>query len=152
MRRLRRRMAAGAGIHVTTEHRAAAGLAKDTTVRWFLTNEMCIASVQRRFTPVPTGAGCSPSLDAHAPRREGFDMATWARPRVLFAALVLFWPAAAHAQASLAGVVKDASGAVLPGVTVEAASSALIEKVRSVVTDDSGQFKIVDLRPGSYLV
>jgi len=79
-------------------------------------------------------------------------MATWARPRVLFAALVLFWPAAAHAQASLAGVVKDASGAVLPGVTVEAASSVLIEKVRSVVTDDNGQFKIVDLRPGSYAV
>ena len=79
-------------------------------------------------------------------------MSKWARPWVLFAALVLLWPAAAHAQASLAGVVKDASGAVLPGVTVEAASSALIEKIRSVVTDDGGQFKIVDLRPGSYTV
>jgi len=46
-------------------------------------------------------------------------MRTWARRGVLFAVLVLLWPTAAHAQASLAGVVKDASGAVLPGVTVE---------------------------------
>ena len=61
-------------------------------------------------------------------------------------------PAAASAQASIAGVVKDASGAVLPGVTVEAASPALIEKVRSVVTDGTGQYKIVDLRPGTYSV
>ena len=63
--------------------------------------------------------------------------------------LTLF-PALAHAQGSLAGVVKDTSGAVLPGVTVEAASPALIEKVRSVATDATGQFKIVDLRPGTY--
>src|SRR5262245_22871595 len=61
-------------------------------------------------------------------------------------------PAAAYAQASIAGVVKDSSGAVLPGVTVEAASPALIEKVRSVVTDGSGQYKVVDLRPGTYSV
>jgi hypothetical protein len=61
-------------------------------------------------------------------------------------------PAAASAQASIAGVAKDSSGAVLPGVTVEAASPALIEKVRSVVTDGGGQFKIVDLRPGAYSV
>ena len=46
--------------------------------------------------------------------------------------------------------MKDASGAVLPGVTVEAASPALIEKVRSVVTDSTGQYRIVDLRPGTY--
>ena len=59
-------------------------------------------------------------------------------------------PAAAYSQASIAGVVRDTSGAVLPGVTVEAASPALIEKVRSVVTDGSGQYKVVDLRPGAY--
>jgi hypothetical protein len=59
-------------------------------------------------------------------------------------------PAAAFAQSSLAGVAKDTSGAVLPGVTVEASSPALIEKVRSVTTDASGQYKIVDLRPGTY--
>lgn len=53
---------------------------------------------------------------------------------------------------ALAGVARDPSGAVLPGVTVEAASPALIEKVRSVVTDGEGQYKIVDLRPGTYTV
>src|SRR5258705_11503627 len=53
---------------------------------------------------------------------------------------------------SIAGVVKDTSGAVMPGVTVEAASPALIEKVRSVVSDAQGQYKIVDLRPGTYVV
>jgi hypothetical protein len=56
------------------------------------------------------------------------------------------------AQATIAGVVRDASGAVLPGVTVEASSPALIEKVRSVSTDASGQYRIVDLRPGTYTV
>src|ERR1700681_3723830 len=52
----------------------------------------------------------------------------------------------------IAGVVKDTSGAILPGVTVEASSPALIEKVRTVITDDTGQYKIVDLRPGTYTV
>src|SRR5204863_5647693 len=65
---------------------------------------------------------------------------------------LLTLPAIAHAQASIAGLVKDTSGAVLPGVTVEAASPALIEKVRSVVTDGTGQYKVVDLRPGTYSV
>ncbi|MES1256500.1 MAG: carboxypeptidase regulatory-like domain-containing protein, partial [Acidobacteriota bacterium] len=59
-------------------------------------------------------------------------------------------PRAAFAQAVISGVVKDASGAVLPGVTVEAASPVLIEKVKSAVTNDTGQYRIVDLRPGSY--
>ena len=58
----------------------------------------------------------------------------------------------AQGQASITGVVRDSSGAVLPGVTVEASSPALIEKVRSVVSDDSGQYRIVDLRPGVYRV
>ena len=58
----------------------------------------------------------------------------------------------ASAQASLAGVVRDGSGAVLPGVTVEASSPALIEKTRSVVTNGSGQYRIVDLSPGTYQV
>src|SRR6476469_375729 len=68
---------------------------------------------------------------------------------MLFGVLV---PSIVCAQASIAGVVKDASGAVLPGVTVEASSPALIEKVRSVTTDGSGQYRIVDLRPGTYAV
>ena len=64
----------------------------------------------------------------------------------------LLVPAAAYAQAAITGVVRDTSGAVLPGVTVEAASPVLIEKVRSVVSDDTGQYRIVDLRPGTYSV
>ena len=70
----------------------------------------------------------------------------------MFVACVALFPASVHAQATLTGVVKDASGAVLPGVTVEATSPALIEKVRSVVSDDTGQYRIVDLRPGTYAV
>ena len=66
--------------------------------------------------------------------------------------LAILVPSVVYAQASIAGVVKDASGAVLPGVTVEATSPVLIEKVRSATTDGSGQYKIVDLRPGTYAV
>ena len=73
----------------------------------------------------------------------------WVRLVVFMFAMA---PALAHAQASITGIVKDSSGAVLPGVTVEAASPALIEKARSAVTDGSGQYRIVDLRPGSYSV
>src|SRR5688572_5470605 len=61
-------------------------------------------------------------------------------------------PAFASAQSTITGVVNDTSGAVLPGVTVEAASEALIEKVRTAVTDGSGQYRILDLRPGTYKV
>jgi hypothetical protein len=67
-------------------------------------------------------------------------------------ALAMLLPGMAYAQASIAGVVRDASGAVVPGVTVEAASPALIEKVRTAVTDGSGQFRIIELRPGTYTV
>lgn len=63
-----------------------------------------------------------------------------------------FLPSAAYAQASITGVVRDTSGGVLPGVTVEAASPVLIEKVRTVVTDGNGRYQIVDLRPGAYTV
>jgi hypothetical protein len=73
---------------------------------------------------------------------------------VVMCALLL--PRAASAQqataSGIAGVVKDSSGALLPGVTVEAASPALIEKVRTVVTDGEGRYNIVDLRPGTYVV
>jgi protocatechuate 3,4-dioxygenase beta subunit len=70
---------------------------------------------------------------------------------VAFACLVLL-PSAVQAQGSITGVVRDTSGAVLPGVTVEASSPALIEKTRTVVTDGTGQYRLVDLRPGSYTV
>src|SRR6476620_5703785 len=65
-------------------------------------------------------------------------------------ACLLALPATARAQSAFAGVVKDATGAVLPGVTVEAASPALIEKVRSATTDTNGAYKIENLRPGTY--
>src|ERR1700676_1021423 len=70
--------------------------------------------------------------------------------------IVLAWfvvvPTAAFAQAVIAGTVKDPSGAVLPGVSVEAASPALIEKVRTAFTDGTGQYRVEDLRPGIYTV
>ena len=71
-----------------------------------------------------------------------------------FLLVLLLLPSAAHAQfaGAITGVAKDASGGVLPGVTVEAASPVLIEKVRSVITDATGQYRIVDLRPGTYSV
>jgi hypothetical protein len=73
--------------------------------------------------------------------------------RILTAgAWLLMVPAIASAQASITGVVKDTSGSVLPGVTVEATSPALIEKTRSVTTDGTGQYRIIDLRPGTYIV
>ena len=70
------------------------------------------------------------------------------------AVLILSSPGAfAQGQTgSIAGVVRDTSGAVLPGVTVEASSPALIEKSRSVVSDGQGRYTIVDLRPGTYSV
>ena len=67
-------------------------------------------------------------------------------------AVILSTATMAYAQASIAGVVRDSSGAVLPGVTVEASSPALIEKARAVTTDGTGQYRIVDLRPGVYTV
>src|SRR5437899_2209244 len=74
---------------------------------------------------------------------------------VVVSGCLTFQPATAWAQAEtsgIAGVVKDTSGAVMPGVTVEATSPALIERVRTVTTDSQGQYKIVDLRPGTYMV
>jgi hypothetical protein len=65
---------------------------------------------------------------------------------------VLFLPATVFAQASLTGTIHDPSGAVLPGVTVEASSPALIEKTRTAVTDGTGQYRIIDLRPGTYSI
>ena len=73
------------------------------------------------------------------------------RVAILFLGIVLV-PVWAHAQSTITGVVKDTSGAVLPGVTVEAASPVLIEKVRSAVTDGSGLYRILDLRPGTYTI
>jgi hypothetical protein len=74
------------------------------------------------------------------------------KPLLAALGLVLLASGSASAQSTIAGVVRDTSGAVLPGVTVEATSPALIERARSVVTDASGQYRIIDLRPGAYTV
>ena len=83
-------------------------------------------------------------------------MSAWGIGRLLVALGFMLLPVTVRAQAALsggiAGVVRDSTGAVLPGVTVEATSPALIEKVRAVVTDSQGQYKIVELRPGTYAV
>src|ERR1700730_978257 len=75
---------------------------------------------------------------------------------VLACVVVSLVPTNVHAQgatqASITGVVRDASGAVLPGVTVEVSSEALIEKVRTTLTDGTGRFRVVSLPPGIYVV
>ncbi len=77
---------------------------------------------------------------------------TSVRASTLLIWVLLFAPVAAFAQSSVTGVVRDSSGGVLPGVTVEAASPALIEQARTVVTDAQGLYRIGDLRPGPYTV
>src|SRR5215831_9730380 len=77
--------------------------------------------------------------------------------RILFTLMVglvclMLLPSLAEAQSSLTGMVKDPTGAVLPGVNVEASSPVLIEKMRSVITDERGTYRITDLRPGTYSV
>ena len=75
-------------------------------------------------------------------------------PILLLAFGLVSLPRVSSAQVlgTVAGTVRDASGAVLPGVTVEASSPALIEKVRTAVTDGTGQYRIVNLPPGTYVV
>src|SRR5947207_8925643 len=76
--------------------------------------------------------------------------------RLILSGALLLMPATVLSQSvstgSITGVVRDTSGAVLPGVTVEAASPALIEKARLAVSDSSGVYRITDLRPGTYSV
>ena len=67
-------------------------------------------------------------------------------------AVLMAWPTDARAQSVIAGLVKDTQGGVLPGVTVEVASDALIEGTKSTTTDGAGQYRIIDLRPGVYTV
>src|SRR5262245_7782380 len=71
---------------------------------------------------------------------------------VIAAALVALVPAIAHAQTSITGTIRDASGAVLPGVTVEASSPVLIEKTRSGVRAGPGQYRLTELLPGTYTI
>jgi len=86
-------------------------------------------------------------------KQKGFGMA---KLRVLTTFLVVVgccaWNASAQATSAIAGIVSDSSGAVLPGVTVEARSPVLIEQVKSVITNNRGEYHIIDLRPGEYSV
>ena len=71
---------------------------------------------------------------------------------VIVAAFLALLPTFAGAQSVITGRIRDNSGAVLPGATVEASSAVLIEGRRTAVTDGQGQYSIVDLRPGLYTV
>src|SRR5262249_51431229 len=122
---------------------------------------VCLKLRPRRLTPadrhvtkqfkegamVPILCSCTPSAVLIGSRR---CLRRLVCPALL--ASILLWPGMGAAQSTIAGAVRDATGAVLPGVTVEAASPALIEKVRSVVTNGQGRYSIVDLRPGLYAV
>ena len=77
---------------------------------------------------------------------------TWLVGLVVLVVLAVSAPAASAQETSIAGTVRDANGGVLPGVTVEAASPALIEKTRTAVTDGGGQYRIINLVPGIYTV
>src|SRR5881396_3741925 len=101
-----------------------------------------------------TRIACARRCDVVLMRRDAMTVQKIARLVVVMGCLLLL-PALVWAQAesgTIAGVVRDASGAVMPGVTVEAASPVLIERVRSATTDSQGLYRIVDLRPGTYTV
>ena len=82
----------------------------------------------------------------------GTSIVAKATSATLVAAIALLWPTVALAQNAIGGLVKDTSGGVLPGVTVEASSDALIEGTKVATADGSGLYKIIDLRPGTYTV
>src|SRR5215203_4142013 len=97
---------------------------------------------------------CHPELLRHSLPHGGSMSVVSSGLSLLACCLVILSasPALAQGQTAIAGVVRDTTGAVLPGVTVEASSPALIERVRTAVTDSQGQYKIIDLRPGIYSV
>src|SRR5262249_21126358 len=103
---------------------------------------------------------CSVGLNAAAVARTLSEtnalevtMLNWFKVLVVLVALVVL-PSTVFAQAtaSIVGTARDASGAVLPGVTVEASSPVLIEKTRTVVTGGAGLYSIESLPPGTYTV
>jgi len=113
----------------------------------------------RRNATTVAVAGCLLASIAfsNSSTAKGYHQADGTMPRHLHRSLcsvllALSTPSVLYAQASILGVVVDVSGAGLPDVTVEASSSVLTEKVRSVVTDGTGQYKIEQLRPGLYSV
>src|SRR5688572_21650654 len=115
--------------------------------------QLCLFCMQPVFSVIQSGVGPVRGSWPAVPcfwTVEGESSLMRSPAKYLAVLAVLLIPATAFAQATLTGTVRDSSGGVLPGVTVEAASPALIEKVRSAATDDTGQFGIVDLRPGTY--
>src|SRR6058998_3368090 len=116
-----------------------------------------VRRLSRRASGIRIGSGltnaASPLKNPYT-RAAGGYMARGRGFAWVFAAFPLLLPATpAFAQTSaIAGVVRDTTGGVMPGVTVEASSPALIEKTRVAVTDGDGQYKIIDLRPGTYTV
>src|SRR4029450_3631402 len=122
-----------------------------------LANRLNAGSGRGPLTTRPTRSVWRTGLTPVRIRTEGDGMTgmlrSWFRLVVLMAALAM--PGSAWAQTGLSGitgVVRDASGAVLPGVTAEAASPALIEQVPSVTAGGDGAYRLVDLRPGAYKV
>src|SRR6185369_10181491 len=118
---------------------------------------MCRKIQSPASTEAPSGANCIATrrlidcMDATKAERMRFQSSP--RAFVLcFMCVAILIPSIVSAQATLAGVVKDSSGGVLPGVTVETSSPALIEKTRAATTDGTGQYQIVDLRPGTYAI
>jgi Carboxypeptidase regulatory-like domain len=79
---------------------------------------------------------------------------SWQRALLTALTVLAVLPSVSDAQTGgiIAGVVRDASTGVMPGVTVEVTSSALIEKVRSAISDGAGLYKVIDLPPGAYVV
>src|SRR5687768_6367199 len=89
-----------------------------------------------------------------SPHTHGHSLRGWTGmvPFLLVFSLAMSSVVAGQTQTAIAGVARDTTGAVLPGVTVEVASPAIIEGTRLAVTDENGQYRIVDLRPGTYTV
>src|SRR5436853_2496942 len=100
-------------------------------------------------SPVVPPRASFPRLDSS---KEGVMVRQSAAATVVTLLGLALLPATVSAQSAIAGAVKDATGAVLPGTTVEASSPALIERVRTAVSDAQGRYAIVDLRPGLYTV
>src|SRR5207245_11590435 len=124
----------------------------------FLWIPACVRDSLRRSATNSRSETCSVVSSQTRPRLQTDQRdcgGTGMTRRILFSAFaalisLMVLPSQARAQSAIAGTVKDPTGAVLPGVTVEASSDVLIEKTRSVVTNGQGQFTIVDLRPGVY--
>jgi hypothetical protein len=102
----------------------------------------------RQVFPAALSAAAALLVESPLPRRIGSLRCL----AIALLVVVFGMPGVATAQSGIAGVVRDSSGAALPGVAVEASSPALIEKVRTVVTDGGGAYLLTDLRPGQYSV